>query len=170
MYSIERFHNELNYRRRTLGVSARALVHSSLPTPTVKESTVTEHWTSDLLLRSGNSITYPTLVDLRRRGLRNGNWRHLDSGQKALFRCALWIAKVKGMISNTKLIAQVIEIALLLGRSFRSAVLRSGRKRITMMREGYAKPGGVFSWAPQISRWLNDSGYVWYVGVLEVNP
>jgi hypothetical protein len=150
--------------------SAVALMHSSLFPSTVKESTVTEHWTRDLLLRSGDSITHPCLVELRRRGLRTGNWRHLDSGQKALFQCALWIAKLRGKITNTKLMVEVREIAQLLGESFRNAVLRAGRKRIMMMREGYAKPAGVFSWAPQISRWLNDSGYVRYLGVLEVNP
>jgi len=123
-----------------------------------------------LLRQSGDSITYPRLLDLRRRGLRNGNWRDLDSGQKALFQCALWIAKLRGKITNTKLIVQVIEIALSLGRIFQSAIMRAGRKRIAMMRAAYAKPSGVLSWAPQVNQWLNDTGYAWYLGVLEVNP
>ena len=135
----------------------------------ITRSSATKQWVSDLLLRNGDSITYPCLVDLRRRGLRNGNWRHLDSGQKALFQCALWIAKLRGKITNTKLIVQVIEIALSLGRIFRSAIMRAGRKRIAMMRDAYAKPGGVLSWAPKIREWLEDVNYVYYLGVLEVN-
>jgi hypothetical protein len=134
------------------------------------KSTSAKQGVSDLLRRSGDSITYPCLVDLLRRGLRNGNWRHLDSGQKALFQCAMWIAKLKGKITNTKLIVQVIEIALSLGRIFQSAIMRAGRKRIAMMRDAYTKPGGVLGWAPQMAQWLNDAGYVWYLGVLEINP
>ena len=136
----------------------------------ITRSSATKQWVSDLLRQSGDSITYPCLVDLRRRGFRNGNWRDLDSGQKALFQCALWIAKLRGKITNTKLIVQVIEIALSLGRIFRSAIMRAGRKRIAMMRDAYAKPGGVLSWAPHVRQWLNDAGYIWYLGVLEVNP
>jgi len=65
--------------------------------------------------------------------------------------------------------AQVIEITLRLVKSLRNSILNAGRQRIGVMRETYGKASGVFSWAPQVSRWLNDAGYVWYLGVLEVN-
>jgi hypothetical protein len=38
------------------------------------------------------------------------------------------------------------------------------------MLEEYAKPGGVFSWAPRMREWLYDPRYVRYLGVMEVNP
>ena len=135
----------------------------------ITRSSATKQWVSDLL-RSGDSITYPRLLDLRHLGLRNGNWRHLDSAQKALFQCALWLARLRGKITNTKLIVEVIRIALTLGRIFQSAIMRAGRKRIAMMRNSYAKQGGVLSWAPRVNQWLNDAIYAWYLGVLEVNP
>jgi hypothetical protein len=37
------------------------------------------------------------------------------------------------------------------------------------MFEEYAKPGGVFSWAPQMHEWLLDRKYIVYLGVFEVN-
>jgi hypothetical protein len=122
------------------------------------------------LLGRGDSITYPCLVGLRRRGLRNGNWRHLDSGQRALFRCAMWLAKARGRICNAKLMVQVLRVALRLLETVRGSILRAGRNRSTGMLANYSQPGGVFSWAPRVSEWLSEAGYVWYLGILEVNP
>lgn len=51
----------------------------------------------------------------------------------------------------------------------RSNILRLGRERSTGMLANYSKPGGVMSWAPRVREWLNEAGYVWYLGVLEVN-
>jgi hypothetical protein len=122
------------------------------------------------LLQAGDSITYPSLVDFRRRGLRNGNWRHLDAADRALFRCAFWVAKVRGKISNMKLMVQVLKIALKLVEHAPSTILEAGRRRAAAIYEAYGKPSGVFSWAPQVRGWLNDVRYVWYLGVLGVNP
>jgi hypothetical protein len=66
--------------------------------------------------------------------------------------------------------AQVTEIVLKLAETVRNTILRVGHKRIATMRQAYSKPGGVFRWAPQVNQWLNDARYVWYLGVLEVNP
>ena len=121
------------------------------------------------LLHSSDPITYPRLVHLRHRGLRTGSWRHLDLGQKALFRCALWITKARGRITNAKLMTQIVEIAQLLSRSFRNAVERASHRRIAQMQEKYAKPGGAFHWAPQLADWLKDARYIWYLGILEVS-
>jgi hypothetical protein len=121
------------------------------------------------LLGCGDSITYPRLVGLRRQGFRNGSWRHLDVGQKALFKCALWIAKKRGRISNAKLMVQVIRVALRLLETARSSIIRAGRIRSTSMLEEYSKPQGVFAWAPRVREWLSESSYVWYLGVLQVN-
>jgi hypothetical protein len=127
----------------------------------------TKGWVSDLL-QDGNSITYPCLVDLQRRGLRNGSWRHLDTADRALFRCAFWVAKVRGKISNTKLMVQVLRVALKIVQTV-SRIGRAGRTRATMMVQEYAKPGGVFSWAPRVRGWLHDPRYQTYLGLSEVN-
>ena len=127
-----------------------------------------EDWMSDLL-EDGNSITYSCLVGLQRRGLRNGNWKHLNVDDRALFRCAFWLAKARGKISNTKLMVQVARVALKIVQTL-SRIGRAGRERATMMHQEFAKPGGVFSWAPQVREWLNDSTYISYLGTIEVNP
>jgi hypothetical protein len=121
------------------------------------------------LHKDGNFITYPCLVGFRRRGLRNGNWRHLSITDRALYRCAFWVAKVRGKISNTKLIVQVLKIVLKLVDGVRSAILEAGRRRIAAIYETYAKPCGVFSWAPQVRHWLTETSYVRFLGVLVVN-
>jgi hypothetical protein len=128
----------------------------------------TKDWMSDLL-QDGDSITYPSLVDFRRRGLRNGNWRHLDTADRALFRCAFWVAKVRGKISNAKLMVQVLKIALKLVEHARSAILEAGRRRAALMIEIYGGPHGVFSWAPQVRQWLGEASFVRFLGVLVVN-
>ncbi|MGA2462615.1 MAG: hypothetical protein ABSF82_14450 [Candidatus Bathyarchaeia archaeon] len=120
------------------------------------------------LLEDGNSITYPCLVGFLRRGLRNGNWGHLDTADRALFRCALWVAKARGKISNTKLMVQALRVALKIVQMV-SRIGRVGRTRATMMLQEFAKPRGVFSWAPRVRGWLQDPRYQTYLGLLEVN-
>jgi hypothetical protein len=122
------------------------------------------------LLQNGDSISYPSLVRFRRSSLRNGHWKHLRIEDRALFRCAFWMARVRGKISNAKLVVQVLKIALKLVEGVRGAILRIGMRRTMQMFETYAKPGGVFSWAPQARGWLSDARYVWYFGVVGVNP
>jgi len=51
---------------------------------------------------------YSCLVSLRRRGFRNGNWRRLPFVDRALFRCALWVAKVRGRIVSLELLVRVL--------------------------------------------------------------
>ena len=117
-----------------------------------------------------DSLGYSCLAGLWRRGLRNGNWARLNIPDRGLFRCALWMAKVRGQIRNAKLMVQVLRIALKLLESAGNKVLRAGRRRAMIMSQTYAKPGGVFSWVPEVRGWLNDPRYIWYLGVLELNP
>ena len=119
-------------------------------------------------LESDRTLTHDSLLAYMRKGLRNGNWNKLDISEKALFRCALWITKARSKISNTKLITQVICVALKIVQVV-SRIGRAGGIRATMMFQEYAKPAGVFTWAPCIREWLHDSKYVWYLGVLGVN-
>ena len=122
------------------------------------------------LLEDGNSITHHCLVSFRRRGLRNGNWGRLNVADKALFRCAFWVAEVRGKISSTRLMVQVLKVALKLVEGVRTAIMKVGRRRTGQMFETYEKPPGVFGWAPQVRDWLNDSTFIRYLGALGVNP
>jgi hypothetical protein len=121
--------------------------------------------TYEPLSRNNISFKYALLDALWHRSLRNGSWNTLTSTRKALYRCALWVAKAKGCISNKQLIEQVLQIVYQLLRSVQSRIASTGEKRARMMLETYEKPHGVFSWAPQVREWLLDSLYVFYLGV-----
>lgn len=127
------------------------------------------NWMIELGSQNSNSIAYSSLKRLRRRGLKSGGWARLEIAEKGLFRCALWIAKVRGRITNTRLMVQVMHVALRMLESFRNRIGKVGMRRASLMHEEYARPGGVFSWAPRVREWLQDASFVWYLGVMEVN-
>jgi hypothetical protein len=122
-------------------------------------------------LLSGNkgSVSYGWLRVLWRRSVRNGHWTRLSLPKRGLYRCALWIAKARGSISNMRLMVQTLRIALELVRSFESRIASAGEKRAMILFQTYAQPGGVFSWAPRMREWLHDRKYIVYLGLLEVN-
>jgi hypothetical protein len=93
----------------------------------------------------------------------------LSVAERGLYRCALWVAKARGKITNTKLMVQTLRVALKMLDSVHSRIAKAGKARVMMMYEEYAKPGGVFSWAPRMRIWLQDRKYILYLGLLEVN-
>ena len=127
------------------------------------------NWLRTIELQDSDSLTYSSLNQLKRRGLRNGAWARLEIAEKGLFRCALWIAKARGKITNTRLMVQILRVALKLLKNFESRIARAGKARAAIMLETYARPGGVFTWAPGMREWLHDPKYLMYLGVLEVN-
>jgi len=64
--------------------------------------------------------------------------------------------------------AQVLGVALKILQTL-SRIGKAGRTRATIMFQEFAKPGGVFCWAPRMREWLGDSKYVRYLGMMEVN-
>ncbi len=124
---------------------------------------------SDLTSHANDSLSYSWLDRLWHRSHRNRSWGRLSVAERGMFRCALWIAKARGKISSMRLMVHVLRIALKLLETHSSRIVTAGRQRATQMFEEYTKPGGVFSWAPCLRQWLNDPGYIRYLGVLEVN-
>ena len=122
-----------------------------------------------LLLRGGDSLTYSSLIGFQRMSMRNRSWRMLSVAERGLYRCALWVAKARGKITNTRLMVQTLRVALKMLDSVQSRITKAGKARAMMMFEEYAKPGGVFSWAPRMREWLQDRKYILYLGLLEVN-
>jgi hypothetical protein len=127
------------------------------------------NWLRTVALQDSDSLTYSSLSELKRRGLRNGAWARLEIAEKGLFRCALWIAKARNKITNTRLMVQILRVALKLLKNLEGRIVKAGKARAAMMLEMYARPGGVFTWAPRMREWLHDPTYVQYLGVLEVN-
>jgi len=79
------------------------------------------------------------------------------------------VAKVRGGIRNLQLLTQVMKIIPKLLQSIGTNVVRAGRVRMMKMIEKYNVPAGVFSWAPIVKEWLQDPGYIRYLGIMQVN-
>ena len=122
-----------------------------------------------LLSQGGVSLTCQLLENIRCRSYRNHTWARLKPAERGVFRCALWITKARGRITNIKLVEQVTQVALRLIDTIQSRITRAGRTKAMMMFREYARPEGVFSWAPKMRTWLCDPGYIMYLGILEVN-
>jgi hypothetical protein len=88
----------------------------------------------------------------------------VSSTEKALYRCALWVARERGCIINKELVAQVLEISGRLGR-IRSRITAHGKERARLMLKSYSNQGGVFGWAPQVNEWLHDTTFIFYLGI-----
>jgi len=122
-----------------------------------------------LLIRGGDYLTYSSLAGFQRRSMRNRSWRRLSVAERGLYRCALWVAKARGKITNTRLMVQTLRVALKMLDGFQSRIAKAGKARAAVMFEEYARPGGVFTWVPRMREWLHDPRYLLYLGVLEVN-
>ena len=112
-------------------------------------------------------LDYRSLVTLQRRSFRNGSWRRLPLVDRALFRCALWVARVRGRIVDLKLLATVFIIVLRLLDTPRMRIWRAGRARAEELTQRFADKG-LFQRAPRVGGWLANRSYVFCLG-LEVS-
>ena len=78
-------------------------------------------------------FSYTELLNLFRKGLRNGGWRRLDRLEKAFYRATLWYAKVKGEILNSKIISMLLGIAEKLRETLNVKIFRVGLERAGKM-------------------------------------
>jgi hypothetical protein len=62
---------------------------------------------------------------------------------------------------------QVLSIAIVLLKNLRSRIFSVGRSRAQTMLTNFER---TLKWAPQLKEWLADPRYVWYLGVMGVNP
>jgi len=103
-----------------------------------------------------------------RKGFRNGGWRRLSLEDKALFRCALWVAKVRGRLANVRLMVQIAGILRKLLATFKRRMMRLGRveaeRLMLCLQSSKAK-----EWAPRALEWVKDQRFVAYLGVLAAN-
>jgi hypothetical protein len=120
---------------------------------------------SETLSEGTSPISYGSLSSLWRKSLRSGSWARIGSAEKALYRCALWIARERGCIINKRLVAQVLEISEHLLARIRSRITAAGKKRARLMLKSYSNRDGIFGWAPQVNEWLHDVTYIFYLGV-----
>ncbi len=104
------------------------------------------------------------LMDYWRKGLRNGNWYHLGIMDRIFYRAATWYAKIRSMIMNNRIIAQLRSIAEKLKVAIKGKVMNAGLARVKEMVVKFEE-NGVFEWAPQVRNWMKDPKYIFWVGL-----
>jgi hypothetical protein len=117
-----------------------------------------------------SDITYADLFTSFRKGLRNGNWRHVNRLDKALFRASLWYLKQRskrdgnGSIVNALLVEKLSALAEKLKETKGMRIFERGLKKAVKLLEKSEEGEGVFTWAPQLKYWLRDPDYIFWLG------
>jgi hypothetical protein len=115
----------------------------------------------------GDCITHAELSAIRERSYRNGNWRKLTRTERALYNASLGLARLRGKLVNSALLATLRGIIVKLLRRFADVVFELGARRAEALRELYRR-NGVFSWLPLLEGLLDDEGYVLWLGNREL--
>lgn len=119
-----------------------------------------------VLLRN-RRLDHESLRFYMKRGLRQGTWAALDTVEKALYRCALWVAKVRGRIASSKLSMSILGIISKLVITAGTRVYTLGRARAHALWNCYIS-AGVFEWAPEVKASFARRDYIMYLGVMEL--
>ncbi|MEM3727502.1 MAG: hypothetical protein QXG49_03860 [Candidatus Bathyarchaeia archaeon] len=112
-------------------------------------------------------FSFNKLLAFKLKGFRNGNWRRLSYLDKALFNCALELAKIRGRIENMNLMVKIAKIMLKLKVTLKSEALKVGVAKALALKKLYALKG-VFNWCPSLKDWLNELNYIFYLGLKEI--
>ena len=112
-----------------------------------------------------SDVTYADLSAIFKKGLRNGNWRKLNSLDKALYRAALWYMKHRWSIVNTALVEKLSALIERLKETKGMRIFKRGfKKAVEMLETG--EENGVFVWAPRLKDWLKDPDYIFWLGTV----
>jgi len=122
---------------------------------------------SMLRMCKGKGLDHAALRRYLRVGLRRGTWAGLSSVDKALYRCGLWVAKARGRVTNTKLSASIIGIVTRLVVTVGGRIYALGLARARTLWSNYTS-AGVLSWAPEVKPLFSQTGYIMYLGVMEL--
>jgi len=114
------------------------------------------------------ALNYRDLKSYHRVGQRRGTWARLTGIEKALYRCGLWVARVRGRITSMKLSASMVGIVAKLMARIRTRICALGLARARTLWNEY-RLAGVFDWAPELRPLLSRSEYIMYLGVMEFN-
>lgn len=124
--------------------------------------------TSRSIFPKNRRLDHESLRFYMRVGLRRGTWARLGAVEKALYRCGLWVAKVRRTISNVKLSMTILGIINKLMATIRSHIYSLGLARARALWNSYMS-AGVFDWAPEAKAQFSRSSYITYLGVIELN-
>lgn len=107
---------------------------------------------------------YAELLRYYRRGLRNGNWTHLSSREKSLYRAVLCYTKVQTRIVNARLRALVIRIMEKLRETPGLRILKAGKEAARQLIRALSQTASS-PWSSRLIEWLEDRDYVFWLGM-----
>jgi len=113
-------------------------------------------------------LSYETLKAYQLKGMRNGNWRLLDTVQRGFYRACIDYARLREAIVNPRLIGLLRELIEKLRSTNRIRCLKVGLKEVERVAPIYFEVG-VFKWAPQLYRWLREEPYLIWLGFTKLN-
>jgi len=100
-----------------------------------------------------------------KKGLRNGNWRRLSRLEKALHMTSLWYVKSRRSIVNATLVEKLLALIGKLKETKGIRIFKRGSEKAVELFNKYEERG-VFTWAPQLKRWLRDPDYIFWLGTM----
>jgi hypothetical protein len=113
------------------------------------------------------NFSFENLYFFRQLGLRNRNWFRLGWLDKALYNCALKLAKIKGEIKNLNLMVKLAKIILRLREKPKTVIFKFGLIKALALKKLYAYKG-VFDWCLSLKNWLNEPSYIFWLGLKEI--
>jgi len=87
---------------------------------------------------------------------------------KALYRCAMWVAKARGRIISSKLLARILGIITKLVATLGTRIYTLGLARARALWNDYSS-AGVFEWAPEVRASFSRREYIIYLGITELH-
>jgi len=125
-------------------------------------------------------VTHKMLRDKLRKGRIRGNWRLLDSNEKALYRVSLAYTKPKWRTARVNGRRQEIEVARTIVQSWLVQKLNElftkllETRGMKIFKRGFARARtlldnekeAVFTWAPRFREWLKDADYIFWLGTV----
>ena len=90
------------------------------------------------------AITYEGLHTSLRKGIRNGNWRHLNLLDKALYRASMWYVKHRCIVNGT-LVTKLVAIIEKLKETKGMRIFKRGFEKAVEMLEKGEKNGNSYS-------------------------
>ena len=113
-------------------------------------------------------LSYGALRSCQIRGMRNGNWRLLTGLQRGFYRACMAYARFREAIVNPKMVGFLRELIEKLRSTMRTRALKVAIEEVHRVAPIYFR-AGVFKWAPQLMAWLDDEGYMFWLGITKLN-
>ena len=108
------------------------------------------------------ALTVDVLFASFRRGLRNGNWKKLKAGERALFKAALFYLRQGGRIVSVSVLEKLRFLIAKLNETIRMRIFRKGFERAIEILNACKN----FAWYPYLKKWLKEPDYIFWLGTI----